>query len=115
MIAPEEDFNGSILVEFPRSPGVQKVSLTSERTVERSAVALARAMDTVRNMAIRFRATVEDIPYSPSEVSLEFGIKLDAEAGALVARTGVEATLNVKLVWKREVENGGGGPTAEHP
>jgi hypothetical protein len=78
-------------------------------------MAVARAMDTVRNMAVRFRSTVEDIPYKPSEVSLEFGIKVDAQAGALVAKTGLEATMTVKLVWKREDENGSRGQASEHP
>ena len=38
----------------------------------------------------------------PTTVELEFGIKLDAEAGALVARAGAEASFNVKLIWQRE-------------
>jgi len=36
------------------------------------------------------------------EVQVEFGVKLDVEAGALIAKTGVEATINVTLTWERE-------------
>lgn len=35
------------------------------------------------------------------EISLEFGIKLNAEAGAVVARTSAEAHMTVRVNWKR--------------
>jgi hypothetical protein len=31
-----------------------------------------------------------------------FGIKLDTEVGALIAKVGGEANLNVKLIWQQE-------------
>jgi hypothetical protein len=31
---------------------------------------------------------------------VDFGLKLSAEAGALIAKTGVGANINVKLTWK---------------
>jgi hypothetical protein len=36
----------------------------------------------------------------PSELEIEFGIKVDAAAGAVFAKAGAEATFNVKLIWK---------------
>jgi hypothetical protein len=32
---------------------------------------------------------------------LVFGIKFNAEAGAVIARTGVEANIGIEMVWKR--------------
>ena len=36
----------------------------------------------------------------PQETEIEFGLKLDAAAGAIFARAGAEATFKVKLTWK---------------
>jgi L-cysteine desulfidase len=37
----------------------------------------------------------------PDEIKLVFGIKLTAEAGAVIARTGVEGNIGVEMTWKR--------------
>jgi hypothetical protein len=42
----------------------------------------------------------------PSEVSLTFGIKLTAEAGAVIARTAGQCNFAVTLRWQ---EDGAGG------
>jgi len=36
----------------------------------------------------------------PKETEIEFGIKVDAAAGAIFAKAGAEATFNIKLTWK---------------
>jgi hypothetical protein len=38
----------------------------------------------------------------PDEIEIEFGIKLNAEVGALIAKTSTEGQLLVKLVWGRD-------------
>ena len=38
----------------------------------------------------------------PDEVELKFGVKLDAQAGAVIARTGLQGQFEVKLKWVRE-------------
>jgi len=35
-------------------------------------------------------------------VEVEFGLKMSAEAGAVVAAAGAEANYKVTLTWKRE-------------
>jgi hypothetical protein len=37
--------------------------------------------------------------FKPSEVALEFGISLSAEAGIIVAKGAIEATLTVSVTW----------------
>jgi hypothetical protein len=41
-------------------------------------------------------------PAVPSTVELEFGVKFSVEAGAVIARTGVEGHLKVKVVWESQ-------------
>jgi hypothetical protein len=55
-------------------------------------------------MAERALSTIDDLANYPSQVELEFGVKLDAEAGALIARTETEASISAKLVWERKKE-----------
>jgi hypothetical protein len=35
----------------------------------------------------------------PAGVQVAFGLKFDAEAGAFIAKTGMEASVNVTLTW----------------
>jgi hypothetical protein len=94
--------NGPILVEWSVRPGLQPVSLSPSQLAEKSAAALDSAMNTIHEMARRMIATVRaiDLADRPTTVEVEFGLKLDAEAGALVAKVATEAGITVKLVWK---------------
>lgn len=99
------DEGAPILVEFAPRPGLQQVALPSPAELaEQSAKALDSAMNTIHQMARRVATTVKALPIAerPSQVEVEFGLKLDAAAGAIVAQAGVEASLNVKLTWERK-------------
>lgn len=41
---------------------------------------------------------------NPDEVTVSFGIKFTAEAGAVIAKTSVEGTLGVEMAWHRTEE-----------
>jgi hypothetical protein len=90
-----------VLVEFAPRPGVQQVALTPADMAEKSEKALDSAMNTIHQMAGRVSAALDTLAeHRPNEVEVEFGLKLDAEAGALIAKAGIEASVNVKLTWK---------------
>jgi hypothetical protein len=38
----------------------------------------------------------------PACVEVSFGIKFDIQAGAIIAKTGLESSLNVKMVWNSD-------------
>jgi len=96
------DENAPILVEFTPRPGLREVSLKPEDLTAKSSQALEAAMNTIHNMARRVTATVEALATRPSQVEVAFGLKLDTEAGALIAKVGAEASLNVKLTWEHK-------------
>jgi hypothetical protein len=50
-------------------------------------------------MAERVTSATRDLARRPDEIEVEFGLKLDAAGGALLARAGVEAHLTVTLKW----------------
>jgi hypothetical protein len=98
------DEDRPILVEFAPRPGVIEATsfaLPTEQLDELSKRALDSAMNTITQMAQRVRALRDQIPAEFTQVDVEFGIKLDVEAGALVAKAGAEAAINVKLTWER--------------
>ncbi len=90
-----------ILVELRPGPGVQRVALKPQDLAEMSAKALASAMSTVQNMAEWVSTTIDDLAGNPDKVKVEFGITLDVEGQALVAKAGAEAAISVTLTWKR--------------
>ncbi len=105
---PEDDLE-IILVDFKGAGGsVGQVSrLTSPEEItkqiaDQSQNAVNAAMRTIRLMANRTIATLDTMANKPSQVEVEFAIKLDAKAGALLASAGAEGSLKVKLVWNRE-------------
>jgi len=109
------DDDAPILVEFtPRAPqpGTQEVMRGWPATpaapianiAEQSAKAIDSAMNTIRGMARRVSETVKSLPIAerPSQIEVEFGLKLDAQAGAVVAQASTEASFNVTLTWERK-------------
>ena len=75
-----------------------------ENLTAKSQRAINSAMTTIHSMSQRVTATIKAMPAveRPSVIELEFGLKLDADAGALITRVGAEASFAVKLVWERE-------------
>jgi hypothetical protein len=69
---------------------VEKADRTFEAAVERVGPASAVLLERLRSLADQ-----------PEEVEVEFGIKLNAEAGAIIARTSGEANFRVAMRWKR--------------
>jgi hypothetical protein len=60
------------------------------------------ALEDVRNSAKSALRVFTDGTLNPDGVEVEFGVRLNAEAGAVIAKTSVEGHLTVKLVWHPE-------------
>lgn len=95
-----------ILIDFgdeaglvPVAKGGKSGEVTGE-LVEKSKFALDKAMDTLQGMAKRTLAAAKGLAEPPDAIEVEFGIKLDVEAGAMLAKAGSEASILVKLVWR---------------
>jgi len=93
------DENAPVIVEFAPRPGVIQAGISSDDIVEKSSKALDSAMNTIIHMSKRVISTVDGLDKKPDSIGIEFGLKFDAEAGAILAKVGLEAALNVKLSW----------------
>ncbi|MBD2256181.1 CU044_2847 family protein [Pseudanabaena sp. FACHB-2040] len=97
-----------LLFEISGAQGVMRAGgLNTMELATKSAQALSQAMGAIQTLANRTTETINQLPQKPSEFELEFGIKIDAEAGAIVSKSGSEGNLRVKLVWR----NGAQQPT----
>lgn len=94
------DHHAPILVDIEPKAGVRQVSLKTETLQEESAKAIDSAMNTIYNTATRINNTIEELAVKPSHVEVDFGIKIVAETGAIIAKAGGEANFNVKIIWK---------------
>ncbi len=95
-VAPTAEGAIDILVDFRRG-GFEEMSRL-DLSVE-SARAVSKAMETIRSMGERVSATVESLVRRPTQAEVTFGITLDAEAGALLAKASAGASIEVKLTW----------------
>jgi|SRR5215467_5070670 len=88
-----------LLVDFAARAGLKEVSLSPQDLAARSSAALDSAMASIRQMSERVISATKGLAQRPDEMEVEFGLKLDAAGGALLARAGVEAHLTVTLKW----------------
>ena len=96
-----QDEEEIILVEFAPVAGVRSVSLNPRDAIEKSQEAIDHAMKSIRGMAKKSATAIKEIPVAerPGTIAVEFGLKLTAEGGAVLAKAGVEAGINVTMTW----------------
>ena len=99
-----EDDDEVILVEFEDESGLRSVSNDPSDLLEKSKNAIERSMKTVKSMAKKAVKTIKEIPVSerPSTFQFQFGIKMNGEAGAVVAKVGAEAAITVTMTWEHK-------------
>jgi hypothetical protein len=103
------DGTASVIVEVDDDePGVRLAAGGRDGVPDASATFDAGFVR-VREAAARALAQLSTLPKPPSTVELEFGVKLSAQAGAVIAKTGVEGHLKIKMIWERDPDR----PTAE--
>lgn len=102
--APQTDI---IIIEWATDDkGIKKVSRGSllEKMQEESERALNMAMGNIRSMARRMAQTMDELEDKarPDDVEVEFGLNLDADVGAFMAKASGGAQIKVTLKWSIE-------------
>ncbi|MFD0419379.1 CU044_2847 family protein [Streptomyces sp. NPDC127108] len=103
-----ESDEGPVVVEVDsRDPGYKSVSRRDGNgEIHDVEGRFESALDNVRGAALSALRTFRTQALDPDEISLEFGVKLSAAAGAVIAKTAAEGHLTVKLTWSREGAQG---------
>jgi hypothetical protein len=99
----EIEGGGTVLVESPDDDGITRATGRPE-AIRNAAETYQAALSGVRAAAMATLRELTGLPRQPDEISIEFGVRLDAQAGAVIARTGVEGHLQVSLLWKKSSE-----------
>ncbi|MFB7595327.1 CU044_2847 family protein [Streptomyces sp. NPDC056160] len=82
-------------------PGVERARRRGGGTRAEPVDGFESGLDQIRDVAGRTLRRITAMPAPPSTVELEFGVKFSVEAGAVIARTGVEGHVKVKVVWEK--------------
>jgi hypothetical protein len=92
--------NGSVIIEVDdeQSDRIVRGANPSE-VAEKAKQTFEDALDKIKPAAQAIITKLRGLHDEPDEVSVEFGIKLSAEAGAFIASAGVEANYKVSLKW----------------
>ncbi|KAF2413332.1 hypothetical protein B1729_10295 [Microbacterium sp. B35-04] len=91
---------GEVYVEVKDDDvGVARASRGGE--LLHSAVDVGAALGKVEEFTTGVLERFRSLPRPPDSVDLEFGIKLSAAAGVVIAQTGAEGHLTVKLSWTK--------------
>jgi len=101
---PLED-GDTILVEVdvPEEAGMVPAA-RGEEVIQRARQTFEQALEKVRPAAQAIVRQLRALYDPPDEIKVEFGLKMSAEAGALIAAASAEANYQVTLTWKREAK-----------
>ena len=91
------------------APGFTRHTPNANLSGESAAGVYNEILQTIQGCANGVIDTVQNLEALPSSASFDFAIKVDAEAGALVAKSREDAQFRVSLTWKQpeaDKENG---------
>ncbi|MET9887430.1 CU044_2847 family protein [Streptomyces sp. NPDC006430] len=79
---------------------------------------LTESFEQVRAAAAVLLERMSTLPRPPSSVEVELGVKMNAEAGAIIAKTAAEGNFVIRLTWEpdpRQREDQGPAAEAARP
>lgn len=99
-----EDADGTISVELidPAQKSTTYRGGAGSPNITKATKSFDKALDSVRAIANKAKNTFKDIADSPDEISLEMGIKITAEAGAVLAAVGGEVHFKIEIKWTKD-------------
>ena len=103
LIEYELDDGKTILVEVaePVLGGLAPVCRTTA-TIVKAQSTLSEAVGKVRPIAESIINNLSSVTTRPDEISVEFGLKLSSNAGAVLATVGMECNYVIKMTWKKD-------------
>jgi len=84
------------------TPGFTRQSSPADMSSDAVKDAYDQILRTIRGCANGVVDTVQSLEARPSAASIDFAIKVDPEAGAMIAKTREDAQFRVSLSWKQE-------------
>jgi hypothetical protein len=95
----EDGTNLVVEVDDPLPEGGVVRAARPGEVAEKASQTLEAALGKIKPMAGAILSVLEDLAKSPQEIQIEFGVKVNANAGAVLASAGMEGHYRVTLVW----------------
>jgi hypothetical protein len=92
---------GSVAIEVDEPHGTVRASKATN-AVKEAGASFERALAEVRNAASAALGQFRSMAQQPDEVEIKFGVKVDAQVGAVIAKTGLQGQFEIKLKWVRD-------------
>lgn len=95
---------GSVVVEMDDAASAPQKTMrggVAADAIAKASQTFDEALDGVRSASEAMLAQLASLAQPPDELAIEFGIKLNAETGAVIAKAAAEANFTVSLKWKR--------------
>jgi hypothetical protein len=89
---------GTIRVEADAPDGIVPAGRPRE-VAARANATLQETLDRLAPVTEKLRAVLSKLQDAPDKVTVEFGVKLSAEAGIVVAKGTSEANFAIRLEW----------------
>lgn len=84
--------------------------------IEPTTLAFEAAMAKLKPICTTIVKQAKELVEQPEEFSVEFGVKLNAEAGMVIAKAAAKANLKISVKWKKaEKQKDGRSPTDRPP
>ena len=96
--------NGGFLaveVDAAEAPGRVMRGSTPADVLTAASNTFEAALENVRAAAEGILNELRSLAQPPDEVAVEFGVKMSAESGAIIAKLTGEANFKINLMWKK--------------
>jgi hypothetical protein len=106
----------AVLIEYPLEGGGQVTIETSGQsgkgpvlrggpadTVTKAAQTFENAIAVIQPVANALLARFRHLEQGPESIDIKFGVKFNAEAGAIIASASTEANIEVRVRWRHQV------------
>jgi glucosamine 6-phosphate synthetase-like amidotransferase/phosphosugar isomerase protein len=81
--------------------GFSRSATATQISTEETKDAYDQLLTTIRHCANGVIETLQNLEALPNSASIDFAVKIDAEAGAMVAKSREDAQFRVSLSWKQ--------------
>ncbi len=106
--SPESDSPGRVM-RGGFSPAPAAASAVATELVIKANDTFDTALDRIRSAADAMLNRLTSLTQPPDELTVEFGVKLNAETGAIIAKAATEANFTINLKWSRAKGTQSGG------
>ena len=93
----------SVHVDVDEAPCMQRVA--REGKIPDARETFEKGLNEVHHAASAALTQFRSMARQPNEVEITFGVRLDAQVGAVLAKTGMAGNFEVKLTWRLNVSD----------